>query len=144
MSAPRPLYRLPELASATRIYIAEGEKAADAMRGLGLIATTSPHGSNSASKALWSPLAGKECIVTPDRDEPGRRYARRGSALAGRAQAPAHDQVLNLPDLPIHGDAVGTSRPGVARGWTTRRSVWKSRRWQIWPGGGAAHGCRCR
>ena len=44
MAKDRPLYRLPELAGAERIFVCEGEKAAEAARSIGLIATTSAHG----------------------------------------------------------------------------------------------------
>jgi putative DNA primase/helicase len=68
MPEPRPLYGLPDLADIKRAYVAEGEKAADAARSIGLVATTSPHGSKSAEKADWSPLAGKEVVILPDND----------------------------------------------------------------------------
>jgi hypothetical protein len=38
---PLPLYRVNDLPDVGTIYITEGEKACDAARGLGLIATTS-------------------------------------------------------------------------------------------------------
>lgn len=60
MPAPRPLYRLPELRTARRVLMCEGEKAADAARSLGLVATTSPGGAQAPAKADWSPLSGKE------------------------------------------------------------------------------------
>ena len=69
MPEPRPLYRLPELAHAKRIYVVEGEKAAEAAWSIGLTATTSPHGSKSAKKADWSPLAGKEVVISPDNNK---------------------------------------------------------------------------
>jgi putative DNA primase/helicase len=75
MSQPRPLYRLPELTDAGRIFVTEGEKAADAARALGLGATTSPHGSNGATKTDWSPLAGKQVVILPDHDKAGENYA---------------------------------------------------------------------
>ncbi len=75
MPEPRPLYCLPDLAGADRVYITEGEKAADAARTIGLTATTSAHGSKSADKTDWSPLAGKQCVILPDNDDPGTKYA---------------------------------------------------------------------
>lgn len=44
MPEPRPLYALPRLADGSRIYVVEGEKCADAARGIGLVATTSTGG----------------------------------------------------------------------------------------------------
>ena len=106
MPEPRPLYHLTELANATRVYICEGEKAADAVRALGLTATTSPHGSKSASKADWSPLAGKECIILPDADKPGERYAEDVVQLLAKLKPAPSVKVVRLPDLPDRGDAV--------------------------------------
>ncbi|TWU28412.1 DUF3987 domain-containing protein [Bythopirellula polymerisocia] len=105
MSEPRPLYRLPDLAVASRVYICEGEKAADAIRALGLVATTSPHGCESATKADWGPLAGKEIIILPDNDPPGYKYADSVAAQLATLTPPSTVKVLELPDLPDHGDA---------------------------------------
>ena len=80
MPEPRPLYRLPDLADANRVYVCEGEKAADALRSIGMVATTSAHGCSSPGKADWRPLAGKEIIILPDNDSAGRKYA---DAVAG-------------------------------------------------------------
>jgi hypothetical protein len=106
MPVPRPLYRLPELLDAERVFVTEGEKAADALRELGLVATTSPHGSASAAKSDWSPLAGKECIVLPDNDDAGRRYAQDVERLLKMLAPTPTVKIVELPDLPLHGDAV--------------------------------------
>jgi integrase len=59
---PLPLYRLPELAGAGRIYVCEGEKAADLVRDLGLTATTSAHGAKHARMTVSR--AGKVLTLT--------------------------------------------------------------------------------
>ncbi len=90
MPTPRPLYALPALLATQpgdRVYVTEGEKAADAARACGLVATTSPHGSKSASKADWSPLSGREVVILPDHDEAGERYAADVARLATAAGA---------------------------------------------------------
>src|SRR5262249_47025673 len=71
MPEPRPLYRLPDLATTRLVVVTEGEKAADEARALGFTATTSAGGSQAAGKADWRPLAGKEVWITPDNDAPG-------------------------------------------------------------------------
>lgn len=71
----RPLYNLPQLAKAKKIVVVEGEKAADALNRIGIVATTSSNGSKSPGKTDWSPLLEKEIYVWPDNDEPGERYA---------------------------------------------------------------------
>lgn len=106
MPEPRPLYCLSELAAAPRVYVTEGEPAADALRELGLIATTSPHGANSAAKADWAPLAGKLCIILPDHDDAGQRYRDDVVRCLARVRPRPTIKVATLPDLPAHGDAV--------------------------------------
>jgi DNA primase len=109
MADPRPLYRLPNIASADRVFVTEGEKAADAVRSMGLVATTSPHGSNNAGKADWSPLAEKEVIVLPDNDELGIQYAEKAGECLTRLKPTPIVKVVILwkdwPDMPEKGDA---------------------------------------
>jgi hypothetical protein len=85
--APRPLYRLLELATAERVVVVEGEKTANAARSLGFTATTSAGGSQVADKANWRPLAGKDVIIFPDKDPPGEKYAGDVARLASAAGA---------------------------------------------------------
>jgi len=106
MLKPRPLYNLPALAGAPRVYITEGEKAADAVRSVGLTATTSPHGSQGAGAADWSPLAGKFCLILPDADDAGRQYADDVVRVLARLLPAPTVKIVELPGLPAHGDAV--------------------------------------
>ena len=71
-----PLYRLEEIQTRSDepVFLVEGEKAADALSGLGLLVTTSAHGSNAWKKTDWSPLAGRDLIAMPDHDDAGRKY----------------------------------------------------------------------
>lgn len=73
----KPLYRLPELLAAdpaTPVLIVEGENCAEALAVLGIIATTSGSAS-SADAADWTPLQDRHCVLWPDADEPGIKYA---------------------------------------------------------------------
>lgn len=97
-----PLYRLPDLQGASRVWITEGEKAADAARSIGLTATTSAHGSKSASKTDWRPLAGKEVLILPDGDEAGEHYAASVAAILHGLGCKV--RIVRLPDLPVGGD----------------------------------------
>ncbi|HEU5340157.1 AAA family ATPase [Edaphobacter sp.] len=55
------------------VFVVEGEKDANALLSLNLVAVTS--GSTStASHADWSPLAGRGVILWPDNDSAGRKY----------------------------------------------------------------------
>ena len=72
-----PLFHLPLLAGASRVFLCEGEKVAEAVCSLpGLLATTSAHGAESPFRSDWAPLAGKEVIILPDHDEAGASYTR--------------------------------------------------------------------
>ena len=106
MPDPWTLYHLPELAGAQRVYICEGEKAVDAARSIGLTATTSPHGCKSADKADWSVLAGKDVVLLPDNDDPGRKYAETVAGILTHLSPPATVRIVELPDLPPAGDIV--------------------------------------
>lgn len=85
MLAPRPLYRLPDILDAKRVYIVEGEKAAERAWDAGLIATTSIAGAKAAHLTDWSPLAGKECVLVPDNDKAGSDYVQTITQLLVRA-----------------------------------------------------------
>lgn len=101
------LYRLPGLLADTTalVWIVEGEKCADVLHKLGLVATTSG-GSSSASGADWTPLRGRPCVLWPDHDEPGRKYM---AEVADRLRALGC--VVECIDvealgLPVKGDVV--------------------------------------
>lgn len=77
----RPLYRLPAVAEAIAagapVYVAEGEKDAEALAAAGVCGTCNPGG---AGPGKWRPehtaaLAGAEVVLIADRDEVGYRHA---------------------------------------------------------------------
>jgi len=85
--APRPLYGLSALAAQpdATVVVCEGEKSADAGARIlpKLVAVTSPGGANAADKADWSVLRGRNVLIWPDADKPGRDYAAKvGETLA--------------------------------------------------------------
>jgi len=106
MPEPRPLYRLPRLLeSVGPIIVCEGEKATDAAIACGYTATTSPHGSKSASKADWSVLRGRDVIIIPDLDDAGLAYADDVLTLCkGAASIRIIDLSEVWPDLDKGGD----------------------------------------
>lgn len=106
MPEPRPLYRLPGLLARPdeKVYVTEGEKAADAAASIGLLATTSPHGCESARKANWRPLAGREAVILPDNDDAGRKYARDVASILVKQNQGTRVKIVELPDLPAKGD----------------------------------------
>ncbi len=101
---PRPLYRLPEIIKnpTKSILICEGEKAAGAAQELfpDYVATTPPHGAQSPHKADWSSVRGRDVVVWPDNDEPGRDFAQKVAKPASEAGA-AEIRIVEIPgDFP--------------------------------------------
>lgn len=116
MPEPRPLYRLPELAAASRAIACEGEKAADAAESLGFTATTSAGGSQAWAKTDWTPLAGKEVWILPDNDNPGRKYANAVATILVGLRPAATVKVIVLPNLPDKGDVADWVETHAATG----------------------------
>jgi hypothetical protein len=104
----RPLYALDRLDAApeARVFVVEGEKCAEMLWTLGLPATTSPAGAEAGGKTDWSPLAGREAVVLPDADEPGRKYAEAVRERLAALDPPARVAVVNLDGLEAGEDAV--------------------------------------
>lgn len=71
--AKLPLYHKKELEQAATVHVSEGEKTTDILLALGLDATTSSHGSNSARRSDWTPLADKNVVILPDAEKPAWR-----------------------------------------------------------------------
>ncbi len=129
MKEPRPMYHLPSIKAAEVVIVCEGEKASDAAVGLGYVATTSPHGSASAAKADWQPLAGKQVVILPDNDEAGRKYAEQVAGIGTNLTPPAEVRIVELPDLAEGEDVV----EWIAAGGTAEQLqvlIDKAARWQ--------------
>jgi 5S rRNA maturation endonuclease (ribonuclease M5) len=81
------LYRLPEVLEAPIVFVVEGEKDVETLRNHGFVATTNAGG----AEAPWLPqfteaLRGREVILVPDNDKPGRRRVLTiARALLGKA-----------------------------------------------------------
>lgn len=68
------LYHLREVMESPIVFVVEGERDVETLRSWGFVATTNAGG----AKAPWLPqfteaLRGREVILIPDNDEPGRR-----------------------------------------------------------------------
>ena len=103
---PRVLYRLPELleavASERTVFIAEGEKAVDALAKLGVPATCSPMGAGKWRDEYSKHLAGADVVILPDNDAAGELHqAMVVKSLAGVA---GRVRLLRLAGLPEGGD----------------------------------------
>lgn len=108
----RPLYRLPAVLEASKLYFVEGEKDVHTLEKLGRVATTNSGGSSQAWREEWGEaLRGKTVVVIPDQDEAGLPFCERVvGALRGVA---AEVAVLRLPgghkDITDWVNAGGTS-----------------------------------
>lgn len=71
----RVLYRLPMVSEAKTVIVVEGELKADILAEYGFPTTTSAGGSKAADRTDWRPLGGKNIIIWPDYDTPGKQYA---------------------------------------------------------------------
>jgi hypothetical protein len=76
-------YNLPALLDAKtagrNIFLVEGEKAADAIKSIGMIASTAHTGAGSWPEAITEYFAGAQVIILPDNDVPGWQYAHKAA-----------------------------------------------------------------
>jgi energy-coupling factor transporter ATP-binding protein EcfA2 len=98
-------YRLPELVAAplsSAIYIVEGEKDADRLAALGLVATCNAGGAGKWKSCHSEHLKDRTVILIPDNDDAGREHVQKvAKSLKGIA---AHIRIMELPGLPEKGD----------------------------------------
>lgn len=101
----RVLNRLPELLAAdpgATVFVSEGEKDVDRLVREGLLATTNPQGAGKWRAEFAEFLRGREVVILPDNDQPGRAHA---EAVARSLQGVAASvKALELPNLPDKGD----------------------------------------
>ena len=97
-------YRLPELLASpdALVFITEGEKDADALAALGLVATCNAGGAGKWGADHAQFLVGRAVVVLPDSDEAGANHA----AIVRRSLRSIAKSVtvISLPDLPEKGD----------------------------------------
>ena len=115
----RWLYRVHQLRGHKTICCVEGEKVADAMWTLGIVATTSPGGAGKWQTSLiglgsyaaqFIDAGTKTVAIFPDNDDAGRRHAE-DAARACHATG-VRVKVVTLPGLPPE-----RRRGRVPRGW---------------------------
>lgn len=110
-------YRLPEVLAGVShdatVYVVEGEKCADALHALGLIATTNPGGAGKW-KERWAPyFRGARVVVLPDNDEQGAAHA--DQVVAALTPAACTVTTVTLPGLPEKGDVADWLAAGHSR-----------------------------
>jgi hypothetical protein len=98
-------YRLPELLEADparTVYVVEGEKDADRLASIGLVATTNAMGAGKWRDEYAEHFRGRHVVILPDNDQVGRDHAEAVCrSLLGIA---ASVRVVELPDVPEKGD----------------------------------------
>ena len=105
-AGPKIPYRLPELIAASPaapIFICEGEKDADNVASLGLVATTNSEGAGKWTVDLNKWFVGKQvAYILEDNDDAGRSHAAKVAAALQGSVPEIH--VVSFPELPDHGD----------------------------------------
>lgn len=99
-------YRLPDIMAKPNmpIFIVEGEKAADKLAKIGLLATSNHGGAKNWKAELNRHFKGRRIVILPDNDEAGSAHADLVvSELFGVADMIKR---LELPGLPLKGDVV--------------------------------------
>jgi hypothetical protein len=108
--SPRLLYGLDKLAAHPRdkaVFVVEGEKSAEAMRNLGIVAVSSLGGAQAAKQADWTPLDGYQMVyLLPDNDKSGEQYMKDVYGALITLETPPHVKVIRLSNLPDKGDIV--------------------------------------
>lgn len=102
-SGPVIPYRLPEILArpSDTLHLVEGEKSADYLAGLGLLASTAPGGGTAFPTdpefGVW--FDGQRVIAYPDNDATGRKWAERV------VRSIPHAEIVWLPDQPLKAGA---------------------------------------
>ncbi len=101
---PRVLYHMPEVVEAIRaertIYLPEGERDVDTLRGLGLTATTCSMGAGKWRAEYGNSLVGGHVVVLPDKDTAGQEHA--AQVCADLHQKARSVRVVLLPNRDGH------------------------------------------
>jgi putative DNA primase/helicase len=125
--APRELYNKAELEkhADAPVILVEGEKCVEAARAVlkKYVLVTWAGGAGAVKKNDWSPLKGRDVIIWPDADEPGREAA----AAIAQLLLPiaAKVRVINVPEDTEQGWDISDA---IADGWDVKRiSEWATK-----------------
>jgi len=122
-------YRLPELLAAgdVPVFVVEGEKDANRLASLGLVATCNAGGANKWPESLNRFFEKRTVYILPDNDAAGRSHGETvAAALHGVADSV---RIVVLPDLPPNGDVSdwidAGNRPETLRLLCEATAVWQ-------------------
>lgn len=119
-----PPYRVGELLARPEatILVCEGEKAVEAAQSAlpDYVCTTSLGGSGAATKTDWRALKGRDVVVWPDNDEPGKKYA--GGVAERLSRLGVVARIVDVPEsFPPGWDLADPLPEGVTRDDIERR-----------------------
>jgi RecA-family ATPase len=128
-AGPKIPYRLPDLLKADPnepVWITEGEKCADEVRGLGLVATSASGGAGKWTADLNEYFRDRIVYVLPDNDPPGTKHAHDVARnLKGIAKAVC---IVQLPDLADKEDVYDWIKQGGTRA-DLEQIAWAAPEW---------------
>ncbi|MHB1301667.1 MAG: AAA family ATPase [Burkholderiales bacterium] len=114
MPSPRPLFHLPQIDQADTVVLVEGEKCAEALQGVGIVATTAMGGAKAPlDKTDWSPLKGKIVILWPDHDQTGQQYMEKLIPILMAIGVKALRRIAIPGDKPAKWDAADAVAEGM-------------------------------
>jgi putative DNA primase/helicase len=99
-------YRLPEvleaIASGHTVFVVEGEKDADNLANLNIVATCNAGGAGKWTAEHATYFKGADLVIVPDNDDAGRNHAQQVAKSVGGIATRV--RMLELPGLPLKGD----------------------------------------
>lgn len=97
-------YRLSEVQAdpSKTLFVVEGEKDVENLRGIGLVATCNAGGAGKWTAEHASFLCGRRVVILPDHDEAGRKHAQ--SVAVSLHGIAVSIKIVHLPDLQEKGD----------------------------------------
>jgi Protein of unknown function (DUF3987) len=143
--ARRVLYRLPEAIKAIEenrfVCVVEGERDADALRKIGITATTNAGGAGKWLAPYSEALRGAKVVVVGDNDDAGRAHVHSvASALHGvAAELRVVDLATHWPDCPPKGDVSDWLDRGGGSKDALREIVKQTPIWKPSDGGSGAN-----
>ncbi len=108
-------YRLGDMLNKPEatVLIVEGEKDADALAALNLVATCNSGGAGKWPDSITGYFRDRRVVILPDNDEAGRNHA---ALVAGKLYGVAESvRVAELEDLPVKGDVYDWLQTGKER-----------------------------
>jgi KaiC/GvpD/RAD55 family RecA-like ATPase len=95
-------YNLPNVLAADLVFIAEGEKSVETLRGLNLTGSCNNGGAKNFAPGIVKWFAGKHIGILPDNDQAGRGHALKVAEMLSAVAKSV--RIIELPGLPEKGD----------------------------------------